>query len=42
MEKLTDIFGVDAFNETVMRERLPTETFEAWERAMERSEPLTS
>ena len=42
VEKLTDIFGVDAFNETVMRERLPKETFEAWERAMERSEPLTS
>ena len=39
-EKLTDIFGMDAFNETVMQERLPKETFQAWKNAMERSEQL--
>ena len=40
-EQLTDIFGMDSFNETVMRQRLPKETFEAWKTAMERSEQLT-
>ena len=40
-EQLTDIFGMDSFNETVMKERLSAETFAAWKTAMERSEQLT-
>ena len=40
MERLTDIFGIDVFNETVMRERLPEEAFFAWKKAMEDGEPL--
>ncbi len=40
-EQLTEIFGMDSFNETVMKERLSAETFEAWKNAMERSEQLT-
>lgn len=40
MERLTDIFGIDVFNETVMRERLPEEAFYAWKKAMEDGEPL--
>ena len=34
MERLTDIFGIDVFNETVMKERLPGEALEAWRKAM--------
>lgn len=40
MERLTDIFGIDVFNETVMEERLPKEAFLAWKKAMEDGEPL--
>ncbi len=40
MERLTDIFGIDVFNETVMKERLPEEAFLAWKKAMEDGEPL--
>ena len=40
MERLTDIFGIDVFNETVMKERLPEETFLLWKRAMEDGQPL--
>lgn len=40
MERLTDIFGMDVFNETVMKERLPEEAFMAWKRAMEDGETL--
>ncbi len=41
VEKLTDIFGMDVFNETVMEERLPSEVFEAWRHAMRGGEPLS-
>jgi glutamine synthetase len=40
MERLTEIFGMDVFNETVMKERLPEEAFLAWKKAMEDGEPL--
>ncbi len=40
-EKLTEIFGKDVFNETVMAERLPKETFEAWKHAMNNHETLS-
>lgn len=40
MERVTDIFGMDVFNETVMKERLPEEAFLAWKKAMEDGEPL--
>ncbi|MCR5530853.1 MAG: glutamine synthetase III [Lachnospiraceae bacterium] len=40
MERLTEIFGMDVFNETVMKERLPEEAFLTWKKAMEDGEPL--
>ncbi len=39
-EKVTDIFGVDVFNEAVMKERLPKVTFRAWKKTMENGEDL--
>lgn len=41
IEKLTDIFGMDVFNETVMAERLPEDTFQAWKKTMECGESLS-
>ncbi len=41
IERVTDIFGMDVFNETVMKERLPEETFTAWKHAMECGEALS-
>ncbi len=41
IERVTDIFGMDVFNETVMKERLPEETFSAWKHAMECGESLS-
>ena len=40
MERVTDIFGMDVFNESVMKERLPEETFAAWQKAMDDGVPL--
>lgn len=39
-EKITDFFGVDVFNESVMRERLPKTTFKALKKTMENKEEL--
>ncbi|MGN0506106.1 MAG: glutamine synthetase III [Lachnospiraceae bacterium] len=39
-EKVTDIFGIDVFNESVMKERLPKATFMAWKKTMENGEDL--
>ncbi len=33
--KLTEIFGIDVFNESVMRERLPKDTFKEFKKVME-------
>ena len=40
-EKLTDIFGIDVFNESVMKERLPKETFKALKKVMDKEQPLS-
>ncbi len=39
-EKLTDIFGSDVFNETVMAERLPKKTFAALKKTIDNGEEL--
>ncbi|MBQ8281527.1 MAG: glutamine synthetase III [Lachnospiraceae bacterium] len=39
--KLTEIFGVDVFNESVMRERLPKDTFKALKKVMDEGGELT-
>ena len=39
-DRITEIFGIDVFNETVMRERLPKETFRALKKTMENGEDL--
>lgn len=39
-EKLTDIFGIDVFNESVMAERLPKKTFAALKKTIENGEEL--
>lgn len=39
-EKLTDIFGIDVFNETVMAERLPKKTFVALKKTIDNGEEL--
>lgn len=39
-EKVTDIFGIDVFNETVMAERLPKKTFDALKKTIENGEEL--
>ncbi len=39
-EKLTEIFGRDVFNESVMKERLPKETFRALMKTIESGEDL--
>ncbi|HIU67294.1 MAG TPA: glutamine synthetase III, partial [Candidatus Caccomorpha excrementavium] len=39
-EKLTDIFGIDVFNESVMAERLPKKTFAALKKTIENGEDL--
>lgn len=41
-EKLTEYFGIDVFNETVMAERLPKKTFVALKKTMENGEELDS
>ncbi len=41
MERVTDIFGMDVFNESVMKERLPEETFAAWQKALADGESLS-
>lgn len=38
--KLTEIFGIDVFNESIMRERLPKETFKALMKTIESGEEL--
>lgn len=40
-EKLTDIFGIDVFNETMMKERLPKDIFKALKKVMDNGENLT-
>ena len=40
MNTLTELFGSMVFNESVMRERLPAEVYEALRRTMDRGEPL--
>lgn len=40
MEKLSELFGSMVFNETVMRERLPQETFNTLKRTMDQGIPL--
>jgi glutamine synthetase len=39
-EKLTDIFGIDVFNETTMIERLPKKTYVALEKTIQNGEDL--
>lgn len=39
-ENLTDIFGIDVFNETVMAERLPKKTFVALKKMIDNGEEL--
>lgn len=39
--KLTEIFGIDVFNESLMRERLPKDTFKALKRVMENRGEMT-
>lgn len=39
-DKLTDIFGIDVFDETTMKERLPKETFKALMKTIESGEDL--
>ncbi|MBE5961555.1 MAG: glutamine synthetase III, partial [Lachnospiraceae bacterium] len=41
-EKLTDIFGMDVFDESTMKERLPKETFKALKKTIENGEDLDS
>lgn len=38
--RVTDIFGIDVFNENIMRERLPKETFRALMKTIESGEEL--
>ena len=40
-EKLTEIFGIDVFNETKMRERLPKTAFTALKQVIEKGGDLT-
>ncbi len=40
-KKVIDLFGSSVFNESVMRERLPKETFKALKRTLTTGEPLT-
>lgn len=39
-EKLTDMFGIDVFNESTMLERLPKKTFAALKKTIEKGEDL--
>lgn len=39
-DKVTEIFGIDVFNETVMAERLPKKTFAALKKTIENGEEL--
>lgn len=39
-EKVTDFFGIDVFNDTVMAERLPKETYAALKKTIENGEEL--
>ena len=39
-ERITDFFGIDVFNESVMKERLPEATFAALKKTMENKEEL--
>ena len=41
-ERVTDFFGIDVFNEAVMKERLPEETYKALKKTMEKGEELNS
>ncbi|MBO5353888.1 MAG: glutamine synthetase III [Lachnospiraceae bacterium] len=41
-ERITEFFGIDVFNEAVMRERLPKATFKALKKTMENGEELDS
>ena len=41
MQNLPEMFGSMVFNETVMRERLPKETFRALKKTMDEGIPLT-
>lgn len=40
MEKLTEIFGSDVFNDATMRERLPKKTYQALKKTIENGEDL--
>ncbi|MBR5867520.1 MAG: glutamine synthetase III, partial [Spirochaetaceae bacterium] len=42
MNRIPEIFGSLVFNETVMRERLPKETFKALKKTMDEGTPLDS
>jgi len=39
--KVTDIFGMNVFNDVVMKERLPKDTYKALKKITENGEPLT-
>ncbi len=39
-ERITEFFGIDVFNESIMRERLPKATFKALKKTMENKEEL--
>ncbi len=42
MEKVTEIFGQNVFNETVMKERLPKETYKQLMKTIDGGEKLDS
>ena len=39
-EKLTDIFGIDTFDDATMRERLPESIYKALKKTIENGEEL--
>lgn len=42
IEKITDLFGIDVFNDATMRERLPKKTYEALKKTIENGDELDS
>lgn len=41
-DKITDLFGIDVFNDTTMKERLPKKIYEALRKTIEKGEELDS
>lgn len=39
-EKLSELFGIDVFNDSIMMERLPKKTYEALKKTIENGEDL--